>query len=40
VPQSQVEVQQPAPLNPTTAPDVTPVMPIQPDQQQATPPTE
>ena len=27
-PQSQVEVQQPAPLNPTTAPDVTPTMPI------------
>ncbi len=33
VPQSQVEVQQPAPLNPTTAPDVTPVQPV-------TPPTE
>jgi protein translocase, SecG subunit len=28
VPQSQVEVQQPAPLNPATAPDVTPIMPI------------
>ncbi|WP_294067675.1 preprotein translocase subunit SecG [Proteiniphilum sp. UBA1028] len=27
-PQSQVEVQQPAPLNPGTAPDVTPGMPI------------
>jgi len=27
-PQSQVEVQQPAPLNPATAPDVTPGMPI------------
>ena len=27
-PQSQVEVQQPAPLNPATAPDVTPNMPI------------
>ena len=40
-PQSQVEVQQPAPLNPTTAPDVTPnTLPVQPTQQQpATPPT-
>ncbi|MBZ4651892.1 MAG: putative rane protein [Proteiniphilum sp.] len=27
-PQSQVEVQQPAPLNPSTAPDVTPGLPI------------
>ncbi|MCE5180127.1 MAG: preprotein translocase subunit SecG [Porphyromonadaceae bacterium] len=27
-PQSQVEVQQPAPLNPTTAPDVAPGLPI------------
>lgn len=27
-PQSQIEVQQPAPLNPSTAPDVTPGMPI------------
>lgn len=27
-PQSQIEVQQPAPLNPGTAPDVTPTMPI------------
>lgn len=45
VPQSQVEVQQPAPLNPTTAPDVTPGMPVQqpvqPDQQQPViPPAE
>jgi len=42
-PQSQVEVQQPAPLNPTTAPDVTPGMPIpsqvpvQPTPQEGTP---
>ncbi len=27
-PQSQVEVQQPAPLNPATAPDVTPGLPV------------
>ncbi len=27
-PQSQVEMQQPAPLNPSTAPDVTPGLPI------------
>ncbi|HBG40185.1 MAG TPA: preprotein translocase subunit SecG [Porphyromonadaceae bacterium] len=27
-PQSQIEVQQPAPLNPTTAPDVTPTLPV------------
>ena len=27
-PQSQIEVQQPAPLNPGTAPDVAPAMPI------------
>lgn len=27
-PQSQVEVQQPAPISPSTAPDVTPVMPL------------
>ncbi len=27
-PQSQIEVQQPAPLNPATAPDVTPIAPI------------
>lgn len=40
VPQSQVEVQQPAPLNPTTAPDVTPTLPVQPAPQPATPPTE
>ena len=40
VPQSQVEVQQPAPLNPTTAPDVTPVLPVQPAPQPAAPPTE
>lgn len=41
LPKSQVEVEQPAPLSPTTAPDVTPGMPIpaqtQPDD---TPPTE
>ncbi|MBK5194702.1 MAG: preprotein translocase subunit SecG [Proteiniphilum sp.] len=36
VPQSQVEVQQPAPLNPATAPDVTPNMPI-PSQMPAQP---
>jgi preprotein translocase subunit SecG len=36
VPQSQVEVQQPAPLNPATAPDVTPDMPI-PSQMPAQP---
>lgn len=28
VPQSQIEVQQPAPLSPSTAPDVTPGLPI------------
>ncbi|WP_298653083.1 preprotein translocase subunit SecG [uncultured Proteiniphilum sp.] len=28
VPQSQIEVEQPAPLNPTTAPNVTPEMPV------------
>ena len=28
LPQSDVEVQQPAPLNPTTAPDVTPNLPL------------
>ncbi len=39
VPQSQVEVQQPAPLNPTTAPDVAPALPVQPVQPE-TPPTE
>ncbi|NLY25251.1 MAG: preprotein translocase subunit SecG [Bacteroidales bacterium] len=39
VPQSQVEVQQPAPLNPSTAPDVTPSMPI-PSQMPAQPATE
>lgn len=39
-PQSQVEVQQPAPLNPATAPDVTPALPVQPTPQPATPPTE
>lgn len=42
-PQSQVEVQQPAPLNPATAPDVMPGMPIpsqvpvQPTPQEGTP---
>ena len=36
LPQSQIEVQQPAPLAPTTAPDVTPTLPVQP----VTPPTE
>jgi len=42
-PQSQVEVQQPAPLNPATAPDVTPGLPIpaeapsQPVPQEGTP---
>lgn len=30
-PQSQIEVQQPAPLNPGTAPDVTPAVPATPD---------
>lgn len=39
VPQSQVEVQQPAPLNPTTAPDVAPALPVQPAQPE-TPPAE
>jgi preprotein translocase subunit SecG len=39
VQQSQVEVQQPAPLNPSTAPDVTPSMPI-PSQMPAQPATE
>jgi len=39
VPQSQVEVQQPAPLNPATAPDVTPDMPI-PSQMPAQPAPE
>ena len=38
-PQSQVEVQQPAPLNPTTAPDVTPGLPI-PSQETAQPTPE
>ncbi|NLX80984.1 MAG: preprotein translocase subunit SecG [Proteiniphilum sp.] len=28
-PQSQIEVQQPAPLNPLTAPDVTPTIPVE-----------
>ena len=28
IPQSQIEVEQPAPLNPTTAPNVTPEMPV------------
>lgn len=28
IPQSQIEVQQPAPLSPSTAPDVTPGLPI------------
>lgn len=42
-PQSQVEVQQPAPLNPVTPPDVTPGLPIpsqvpvQPTPQEGTP---
>lgn len=36
LPQSQVEVQQPAPLDPVTAPDVAPTLPIQP----VTPPSE
>ena len=30
LPQSQIEVEQPAPLSPTTAPDVTPMLPIEP----------
>ncbi|HHT29238.1 MULTISPECIES: preprotein translocase subunit SecG [Petrimonas] len=30
VPESQVEVEQPAPLNPATAPDVAPVLPVTP----------
>lgn len=30
MPQSQIEVEQPAPLSPTTAPDVTPILPVQP----------
>jgi len=38
-PQSQVEVQQPAPLNPATAPDVAPNMPI-PSQMPALPAPE
>lgn len=38
-PQSQVEVQQPAPLNPATAPDVTPKLPI-PSQMPAQPAPE
>lgn len=38
-PQSQVEVQQPAPLNPATAPDVTPNIPI-PSQMPAQPAPE
>ena len=40
VPQSQVEVQQPAPHAPTTAPDVTPTLPVQPAPQPVTPPTD
>lgn len=39
LPQSQVEVQQPAPLNPVTAPDVTPVMPIPAETAQPAPET-
>ena len=38
-PQSQVEVQQPAPLNPATAPDVTPGLPV-PSQAPAQPTPE
>ena len=43
VPQSQIEVEQPAPLNPATAPNVTPDMPIpsqipaQPQQEEGAP---
>lgn len=39
VPQSQIEVQQPAPLNPGTAPDVAPAMPapVQPTPEQPAP---
>lgn len=42
-PQSQIEVEQPAPLNPTTAPSVTPEIPLptqvpaQPEQSEETP---
>ena len=38
-PQSLIEVQQPAPLNPTTAPDVTPAIPVEPVLPE-TPPAE
>ncbi len=38
-PQSQIEVQQPAPLNPTTAPDVTPTFPVE-QAEPETPPAE
>ncbi len=38
-PQSQIEVEQPAPLNPTTAPNVTPEMPV-PSQMPAQPQPE
>ncbi|SFL26185.1 preprotein translocase subunit SecG [Proteiniphilum acetatigenes] len=43
VPQSQIEVEQPAPLNPSTAPNVTPEIPVpsqipaQPQQEEGTP---
>ena len=42
VPQSQIEVEQPAPLNPSTAPNVTPELPVpsqipaQPQQEEGT----
>ncbi|RNC65660.1 preprotein translocase subunit SecG [Proteiniphilum sp. X52] len=43
VPRSQIEVEQPAPLNPSTAPNVTPELPVpsqipaQPQQEEGTP---
>lgn len=41
MPQSQIEVEQPAPLAPTTAPDVTPVFPTTPENGETeTPPAE
>mgnify|MGYP002736116786 CR=1 FL=1 len=35
LPQSQIEVEQPAPLSPSTAPDVAPVLPVQPTEEAA-----
>ena len=37
LPQSQIEVVQPAPLNPTTAPDVNPILPMPAQPAQAEP---